>query len=127
MSEAPPIATFFGNDEFPIEWKNGQRELFWVHDDLHIPNPVSPIYADIGGWWMKCDYMFRRVGTPFASDWIVKIINGYVYTAAMPAEPGLHAEASEYGARYTPRGPLDAAYAAHIGAYLGWTLPFFPA
>ena len=125
MSEAPPIATFFGNDEFPIEWKNGQRELFWVHDDLHIPNPVSPMYADIGGWWMKCDYMFRRFGTPFASDWIVKIINGYVYTAAIPAEPGLHAEASEYGARYTPRVPLDAAYAAHIGAYLGWTLPFY--
>jgi phosphohistidine swiveling domain-containing protein len=125
MSEAPPIATFFGNDQFPIEWKNGQRELFWVHDDLHIPNPVSPMYADIGGWWMKCDYMFRRFGTPFASDWIVKIINGYVYTAAIPAEPGLHAEASEYGARYTPRVPLDAAYAAHIGAYLGWTLPFY--
>src|SRR5258708_8875565 len=74
---------------------------------------------------MKCDYMFRRFGTLLASDWIVKIINGCVYTAAIPAERGLHAEASEYGARYTPRVPLDAAYAAHIGAYLGWTLPFY--
>ena len=59
-----------------------------MHDDLHIPNPVSPMYADIGGWWLKCDYMFRRFGTPFASDWISKIINGYVYTAAIPAEAG---------------------------------------
>ena len=125
MSEAPSVRTFFGDEEFPIEWDDGQKELFWVHDDLHIPNPVSPMYADIGGWWLKCDYMFRRFGTPFASDWIVKIINGYVYTAAIPAQAGLHAEASEYGARYTPRVPLDAAYPAQIGAYLGWTLPYY--
>jgi phosphohistidine swiveling domain-containing protein len=125
MSEAPAVRTFLGDEEFPIEWEDGQKELFWVHDDLHIPNPVSPMYADIGGWWLKCDYMFRRFGTPFASDWIVKIINGYVYTAAIPAQAGLHAEASEYGARYTPRVPLDAAYPAQIGAYLGWTLPYY--
>jgi pyruvate,water dikinase len=123
MSEA--IATFFGDDEFPVTFDAGQKELLWVHDDLHIPNPVSPMYADIGGWWLKCDYMFRRFGTPFASDWISKIINGYVYTAAIPAEKGLHAEASEYGARYTPRTPLDESYAAEIGGYLGWTLPHY--
>ena len=86
MSEA--VATFFGDDEFPVDWEDGQKDLLWVHDDLHIPNPVSPMYADIGGWWLKCDYMFRRFGTPFASDWISKIINGYVYTAAIPAEAG---------------------------------------
>jgi phosphohistidine swiveling domain-containing protein len=125
MTEAPGIPTFFGNAEFPVAWEDGQQELFWVHDDLHIPNPVSPMYADIGGWWLKCDYMFRRFGTPFASDWIVKIINGYVYTAAVPAQAGLSAEASEYGARYTPRVPLDPAYPEQIGAYLNWTLPFY--
>jgi len=123
MSEA--IATFFGDDEFPVTFEDGQRELLWVHDDLHIPNPVSPMYADIGGWWLKCDYMFRRFGTPFASDWISKIINGYVYTAAIPAEAGLKAEASEYGSRYTPRTPTDPNYAAEIGGYLGWTLPHY--
>ena len=123
MSEA--IATFFGDDEFPVTFEDGQRELLWVHDDLHIPNPVSPMYADIGGWWLKCDYMFRRFGTPFASDWISKIINGYVYTAAIPAEAGLKAEASEYGSRYTPRTPTDPNYAAQIGGYLGWTLPHY--
>ena len=131
MGDDQVLATFFGDDEFPIEWEDGQRELFWVHDDLHIPNPVSPMYADIGGWWLKCDYMFRRFGTPFASDWIVKIINGYVYTAAIPAQPGLSAEASEYGSRYTPgparpQGPgragplhgLDASYYAEH--FLDW-------
>lgn len=123
MSE--PIATFFGDDEFPVEWELGQEQLLWVHDDLHIPNPVSPMYADIGGWWLKCDYMFRRFGTPFACDWIAKIINGYVYTAAVPATKGLHAEASEYGYRYTPRTPLSDDYAAEIGGYLNWTLPHY--
>src|SRR5689334_9957567 len=123
--ESKVLATFHGDDEFPVQWDEGQKELFWVHDDLHIPNPVSPMYADIGGWWLKCDYMFRRFGTPFASDWISKVINGYVYTAAIPAETGLKAEASEYGARYTPRTPLDEKYAAEIGGYLGWTLPTY--
>lgn len=120
-----PVARFLGDDEFPIEWEEGQQELLWVHDDLHIPNPISPMYADIGGWWLRCDYMFRRFGTPFAADWISKIINGYVYTAAIPAEAGLHAEATEYGARYTPRTPLDESYAEEIGGYMGWVLPYY--
>lgn len=119
------VATFLGDDEFPITWEEGQQELLWVHDDLHIPNPISPMYADIGGWWLRCDYMFRRFGTPFAADWISKIINGYVYTAAIPAEAGLHAEASEYGARYTPRTPLEESYADEIGGYMGWVLPTY--
>jgi len=117
--------TFFGDKEFPIEWEDGQKELFWVHDDLHIPNPISPMFADIGGWWLNCDYMFRRFGTPFASDWLVKIINGYVYTAAIPAKSDIRAEATEYGARYMARTPVDPAYANQIGAYLGWTLPYY--
>ena len=123
MSEV--VATFFGDDEFPVDWQDGQKDLLWVHDDLHIPNPISPMYADIGGWWLKCDYMFRRFGTPFASDWISKIINGYVYTAAIPAEVGLSAETTEYGARYVPRTPTDPNYAGEIGGYLGWVLPTY--
>jgi pyruvate,water dikinase len=118
-------ATFFGDQEFPIEWEDGQKELFWVHDDLHIPNPVAPMYADIGGWWLSCDYMFRRFGTPFASDWLVKVINGYVYTAAIPAKPDVRAVASEYGAHYMGRTPVDPAYSGQIGTYLGWTLPYY--
>ena len=104
----------------------GQKDLFWVHDDLHIPNPVSPMYADIGGWWLSCDYMFRRFGNPFASDWLVKIINGYVYTAAIPAKPDVRAVASEYGAHYMGRTRVDPAYPGQIGAYLSGRYPITP-
>jgi phosphohistidine swiveling domain-containing protein len=119
------LGTFHGSEAFPIEWEEGERELFWIYDDLHIPNPVSPMFFDIGGWWLTCDHMFRRFGTPFASDWIAKEINGYVYTAAVPADAGIRAEASEYQARYAPRVPRDPAYAGKIGAYLGWVLPHY--
>ena len=66
------LGSFLGSDEFPIEWDEGESDLFWVFDDLHVPNPVSPMFFDIGGWWLTCDHMFRRFGTPFAADWIAK-------------------------------------------------------
>ena len=121
------LGTFYGDEEFPIEWKEGERELFWIYDDLHIPNPVSPMFFDIGGWWLTCDHMFRRFGTPFASDWIAKNINGYVYTAAVPADPSLHTEATEYQSRYVPRVPRDPSYPGKIGAYMGAVLPHYAA
>jgi phosphohistidine swiveling domain-containing protein len=119
------LDTFFGSDDFPIDWRDGERELFWILDDLHCPNPVSPLFFDIGGWWLTCDHMFRRFGTPFASDWIAKNINGYVYTAAVPADPSIRVDGMEYEAVYTPRVPRDPAYAGQIGAYLGWVLPHY--
>src|SRR3954471_12104828 len=117
------LGTFHGSDEFPIEWQEGEKELFWIYDDLHIPNPVSPMFFDIGGWWLTGDHMFRRFGTPFASDWIAKEINGYVYTAAVPADSEIRSEATEYQSRYVPRVPRDPEHAGKIGAYLGWVLP----
>jgi pyruvate,water dikinase len=119
------LGAFYGDESFPIEWNEGERELFWIFDDLHIPNPVSPMFFDIGGWWLTCDHMFRRFGTAFACDWIAKEINGYVYTAAIPATGGLEAEASEYGARYAARVPLEEDYAEKIGSYLGFVLPHY--
>src|ERR687885_861964 len=110
------LGSFHGDDSFPIEWDEGEKELFWIFDDLHCPNPVSPMFFDIGGWWLTCDHMFRRFGTPFACDWIAKKINGYVYTAAIPADPSLHVEATEYQNRYVPRVPRDREYAGRIGA-----------
>ena len=98
------LGTFHGSDEFPIEWQEGEKELFWIYDDLHIPNPVSPMFFDIGGWWLTCDHMFRRFGTPFAADWITKNVNGYLYTAAVPADPNWAVDAMEYGSRYGARG-----------------------
>ena len=121
------LGSFYGSDEFPIDWDEGERELLWIFDDLHCPNPVSPMFFDIGGWWLTCDHMFRRFGTPFASDWVMKKINGYAYMAAIPAEPSLRAEATEYQARYVPRVPREADYPAQIGAYLGFVLPHYAA
>jgi phosphohistidine swiveling domain-containing protein len=119
------LGTFHGSDDFPIDWEEGEKELFWIYDDLHIPNPVSPMFFDIGGWWLTCDHMFRRFGTPFACDWIAKEVNGYVYTAAIPSDAGIHSEATEYQARYVPRVPRDPEHPAKIGAYLGWVLPHY--
>jgi pyruvate,water dikinase len=119
------LGTFHGTDEFPISWEEGERELFWILDDLHCPNPISPMFFDIGGWWLTCDHMFRRFGTPFACDWIAKNINGYLYTAAIPADPSIHAEATEYQNRYVPRVPRDPSYPAQIGAYMGSVLPHY--
>jgi phosphohistidine swiveling domain-containing protein len=119
------LGTNFGTDAFPVEWDEGEKDLFWIHDDLHIPNPVSPLFFDIGGWWLTCDHMFRRFGTPFACDWIAKEINGYVYTAAIPCDPALRAEATEFENRYAPRTPRDPEYAGQIGPYLGGVLPIY--
>jgi pyruvate,water dikinase len=119
------LGTFYGDEEFPIQWEEGEQQLFWIYDDLHIPNPVSPMFFDIGGWWLTCDHMFRRFGTPFACDWIAKNIHGYVYTAAVPADSSLHAEATEYQSRYVPRVPRDSSYPERIGAYMGAVLPHY--
>ena len=99
----PVLGSFYGDDAFPVDWSEGERDLFWIFDDLHIPNPVSPMFFDIGGWWLTCDHMFRRFGTPFASDWIAKNVNGYVYHAALPADPTLAVES------HGVPGPLHGA------------------
>ncbi len=119
------LGTNFGTEAFPVDWQDGERELFWIYDDLHIPNPVSPLFFDIGGWWLTCDHMFRRFATPFACDWVAKVVNGYVYTSAVPCEPNLHSEATEYQNRYVPRVPRDAEYAGQMGSYLGGVLPVY--
>ncbi len=120
------LGQFHGDDTFPVEWDSAaEQDLFWVYDDLHIPHPVSPMFFDIGGWWLSCDHMFRRFGTPFAVDWLAKNINGYVYTAAIPADPDLRLEGTEYSARYGARVPRDASFASTIGPYLDTVLPVY--
>jgi pyruvate,water dikinase len=130
MSQVSKILKqFLGDADFPIEWASEQeQELFWFFDDLHCPQPISPMFFDIGGWWLTCDDMFRRFGTPFASDWIAKNINGYLYTAAIPAQPGTTVEGVELGNRYAPRTPVDdPEYPEKIGAYLEAVLPTYGA
>ena len=120
------LGQFLGDESFPIEWTSEtEKLLFWVFDDLHCPKPLSPMYEDIGGWWLSCDHMFRRFGTPFASDWIYKNINGYLYTTAIPAEAGVDVATQEYNYQTHPIVPEDDEYAAKIGAYLGLVLPVY--
>ena len=120
------LGQFLGDETFPVEWSSEtEKLLFWVYDDLHCPQPLSPMYEDIGGWWLSCDHMFRRFGTPFATDWIAKNVNGYLYTAAIPAEAGIKAGAQEYGYAIDAVVPEDPDYAAKIGTYLGAVLPTY--
>jgi phosphohistidine swiveling domain-containing protein len=120
------LGQFLGNEDFPVTWDSEvEKRFFWVYDDLHIPHPVSPMFFDIGGWWLSCDHMFRRFGTPFAVDWLAKNVNGYVYTTAIPADPGLLIEGTEYSSRYQARVPRDASFAGNMGAYLDTVLPVY--
>jgi pyruvate,water dikinase len=120
------LGQFFGDAAFPVNWEADiEKDFFWVYDDLHCPHPVSPMFFDIGGWWLSCDHMFRRFGTPFAVDWLAKSVNGYVYTTAIPADPELRIDATEYSARYGARVPRDAAFGATMGAYLDTVLPIY--
>jgi phosphohistidine swiveling domain-containing protein len=120
------VGQFLGDDSFPVTWDaEVEKDFFWVYDDLHCPHPVSPMFFDIGGWWLSCDHMFRRFGTPFAVDWLAKDVNGYVYTTPVPPDPALRIDATEYSARYGARVPRDATFATTMGAYLDTVLPVY--
>ena len=120
------LGQFLGDDGFPIKWNSKtESQLFWIYDDLHIPQPVSPMFFDIGGWWLTCDHMFRRFATPFAADWIAKKINGYVFTAAIPADSRMIADSTEYDSRYGARVPRDPDFPAKMGPYLNAVLPVY--
>ncbi len=124
--EEEPLGQFLGDDQFPVTWDSeAEKQLLWVFDDLHCPNPLSPMFADIGGWWLTCNHMFRRFGTPFAADWLAKFVNGYVYTAVIPADPTLLIDSTRYGFRHSAAVPRDAAYPATIGKYLDAVLPTY--
>ncbi|TAK21797.1 MAG: PEP-utilizing protein mobile subunit [Chloroflexota bacterium] len=110
MAELPAfrgrvLAQFLGDASFAVDWaSDDERNQMWWYDDLHCPNPISPLWFDVGGWWHTCDYLFRRFGFPLATDWRAKNVNGYVYSAVVPAEP---------------------AYSGEIGAYFGAVMPIY--
>ena len=48
------LGQFLGDETFPVAWESDvEKDFFWVYDDLHIPHPVSPMFFDIGGWWLS--------------------------------------------------------------------------
>jgi pyruvate,water dikinase len=82
------LATFFGDAKFPIHWENEEdKKHFWFYDDLHCPNPISPMYGSLGWWGPSCEYMYRRFGAPFGKSWPGLVVNEYLYTAVTPREP----------------------------------------
>ncbi len=82
------LGTFFGDDEFPVEWESEEeKSLFWFYDDNHCPRPISPMFWSLNGWWgPTLDYMYRRFGFPLGKAWIGKRVNGYLYSAIVPRE-----------------------------------------
>jgi hypothetical protein len=83
------------------------------------------MFFDIGGWWLSCDHMFRRFGTPFAVDWLAKNVNGYVYTTAVPPTPTCTSRAPST-ARATGSGAARRQPSpANMGAYLDTVLPVY--
>jgi phosphohistidine swiveling domain-containing protein len=98
-------STFLGDDAFPIHWESdADKKRFWWYDNLHCPQPISPLWFDVGGWWLTCAYMYQRFGLPFGVDWHARKINGYVYTSVQPRE---------------------GASAGQVGPYLGAVLPVY--
>ena len=91
------IDQFFGDAATPVEWKDeDEKKLhFWL-DDLHCPQPVSPMWFDLGGWWLTCGYMYRRFGVPFGKEWVAKTINGYLMSAVVPRPADEEAELWSY-------------------------------
>ncbi|MFB0920491.1 MAG: PEP-utilizing enzyme [Oscillospiraceae bacterium] len=85
MAERKIYATFFGDANHPLEWESEEeKDLMWFYDDLHCPNPISPMYFSVGGWWgPTCKYFYKRFGVG-GYDWPAKKIGGYVYTAVVP-------------------------------------------
>jgi len=86
MDRNQVLAQFFGDSNFPVEWASeDEKKLFWWFDDNHCPNPISPMYFSLDGWWgPTCEYMYRRFDNPLGYKWLGKRVNGYVYTAIIP-------------------------------------------
>ncbi|UCF98800.1 MAG: hypothetical protein JSV89_04505 [Spirochaetaceae bacterium] len=106
MDTSKVLAKFYGDKDFPVEWKNeDEKKLFWFLDDNHVPFPVSPMYFSMHGWWgPTCDYLFRRFNIDTGVHWHGKVVNGYLYTAI------------------ESRDPKDAA---ETGKYYGWIMPAY--
>jgi len=106
------IDQFFGDASTPIAWRSDdEKRLHFWYDDLHCPNAISPMWFDVGGWWLTCAYMFRRFGVPYGKDWVAKTINGYVMTAVVPRDPREEADLTAYYNMVLP---------VYADKFLGW-------
>lgn len=117
------LATYFGeNDEVKFDFKNEEEKgLFWFYDDLHCPNPLSPLYFDCNGWWgPTCEYMYRRFGAPIGSEWLGKRVGTYLYTAVVPPK----VKPEQAGSLFNYYGKLMPIYAEKF--YDIWKNEYIP-
>jgi phosphohistidine swiveling domain-containing protein len=98
MDTSKVLATFYGDKDFPVEWKDEEeKKLFWFYDDNHVPFPITPMFFSMYGWWgPTCHYLFRRFDVPTGEYWPGKVINGYLYSAIVSREPKDAAEGGKY-------------------------------
>jgi pyruvate,water dikinase len=112
MSDDKVLGSFFGDENFPIEWENEEeKQYLWFYDDLHCPLPCTPMYESMGWWGPTLEYMYRRFGAPFGKYWIGKIVNRYIYTAVLPRPAD---EAAKFAPYY---GLVMSTYASE---FLTW-------
>ena len=111
------LGQFLGDASFPVDWDAGGREEASSGSSTTCTarTRVSPMFFDIGGWWLSCDHMFRRFGTPFASRLARQERQRLSLHAAIPADPALRIDATEYGARYGARVPRRRGFASDDG------------
>jgi pyruvate,water dikinase len=106
------IDQYLGDALHPIEWKDeADKRLHYWFDDLHQPQPVSPMYFDMGGWWTTCGYMYRRFGAPIGKDWVAKKVDEYVLTAVVPRDAKDAADIAPYYSMVMP---------IYADKFLGW-------
>lgn len=112
MSESDKVIDrFLGDASMPLEWASEEeKQLHFWFDDLHCPQPISPMWFDVGGWWQTCGYMYRRFGLPFGKDWVGKKVGEYVFSAVVPRESE---QAGELGAYFSMVMPVYAANFLH--------------
>jgi pyruvate,water dikinase len=91
------IDRFLGDASTPVKWASeSEKRLHFWFDDLHCPQPISPMYFDIGGWWQTCGHMYRRFGLPFGKEWVGKKVGEYVFSAVVPRDQKDAAELDPY-------------------------------
>ena len=81
------LGTNFGTDAFPVDWQEGEKDLFWIFDALHGPHPVSPPVLRHRRLVAHLRPHVPPLRHAVRADWITKNVNGYLYTAAIPCEP----------------------------------------
>ena len=54
VKDAPPSSPIPAPPSFPVEWANRDDvQLFWMHERMHFPEPVSPLTESVWALSLK--------------------------------------------------------------------------